>query len=541
MRFLSKWLGGGKSAVRPAARVRLHCEQLETRLVPYSASSNAWPHPALITLSFAPDGTILGTNASGNITSNLFSTFNNHSGWTQAGWEKQILKAAAAWAQQTNINIALVSDNGTTFGQGSYQQGDPNMGDIRIGGYNMNNSTLALANQPPPVNNYSAAGDIVFNTGQSFNIGSTYDLFSVAMHEIGHSLGLNESNTSTAVMYGSYSNVKGGLTCDDVNGIQSIYSNGSARSLDVYGGTNNSFANAAELTSQLDPTALSALVSNLDIDSINGSNGSRTSTQVEYFTVTAPAATSGTFSVLVQSTGLSLLAPTVTVYAADQTTVLGSASGAGQYGATLNVTVNNVTAKQQFYIKVAGAETTALGSGAYALGLNFGSGAMPAVTLPNTQTANGNPISAGGSEAQEEPGTDGDNGGGETSPTPTAPSKPVGIIPAPPAQAVVITVTVPGKVPPTVHQVNVPAALVQLANGPTTPQGSDNLPGTSSGPQQTTILQTTPALQQKAAAASAAAGSMAQWDAARYAWFAELGQTGGLAADQLPALPGQGK
>ena len=59
------------------------------------------------------------------------------------------------------------------------------MGDIRIGGYNFQSSTLASAYLPPPINNYSIAGDFQFNTGQVFNIGSTSDLFTVAAHELG--------------------------------------------------------------------------------------------------------------------------------------------------------------------------------------------------------------------------------------------------------------------------------------------------------------------------------------------------------------------
>jgi hypothetical protein len=102
--------------------------------------------------------------------------------------------------------------------------------------------------------------------------------------------------------------------------------------------------------------------------------------------------------VTVQSSGLSLLAPQVTVLAADQSTPLGSANGLGQYGTTLTVTLNNqVSAGQQIYIKVTGADTTAaFNTGAYALTLNFGTGSSPTVPLPNTQTANGDPLSSGG-------------------------------------------------------------------------------------------------------------------------------------------------
>jgi hypothetical protein len=305
----------------------------------------------------------------------------------------------------TNINFAVVSDNGATIGSGNYQQGDANMGDIRIAGYNFGagNTAIAMANQPPPVNNYSLAGDITFNRGVGFNIGSTYDLFTVAAHEFGHALGLGESSVAQAVMFATYNGTRSGLYSDGVSGIQSIYSSNAARSQDTYdaAASNNTFATASVLTSQIDPVALTALLNNLDLTSVNGSNGLRTTTDVDYYTFTAPTATTSSLTVTVQSTSLSLLAPVVTVYAADQKTVLGSACGAGHYGTTLNVTVSNVTAGQQFYLKVAEADTTALGSGEYALGLNFGAGSLPAVTIPNTQTLNGSPLTAGGGMPQE--------------------------------------------------------------------------------------------------------------------------------------------
>ena len=361
-------------------------ESLESRVVLYTATGNAWMNPAVVTISFMPDGTSLGGTPS-----NLISTFNNNPG-LNGKWQNQILKAAQTWAQQTNLNFVVVPDDGVPSGAGNYQEGDPGMGDIRIGGYNFGNTTLACTYQPPPANNYSIAGDITFNTGMTFNIGQTYDLFTVAAHELGLALGLGESNSgSNAIMWPVYVGKKTALAADDIAGIQSIYSAGGPRTPDIYNGLNSSFTTAADITSAINGHAHLGVVPNLDIASAR---------QAEFFTMTVPGWSSGTMIISAQSLGLSLLSPKLTVYAADQATVLGSANGAGQYGANLTVSVPNVTAGERFYVEVQGADTTAFGTGNYALDVSYNGAAPATEPSPIIAYANGYPLhSGGGSQA----------------------------------------------------------------------------------------------------------------------------------------------
>ncbi|MBI1916241.1 MAG: matrixin family metalloprotease [Planctomycetes bacterium] len=376
-----------RSSVPRPSRPQL--EELESRITPYSVSGNAWTHPELLSLSSAPDGTVW---ASGGNTSNLFSSLNGSFSST-ADWQHQILLAAQSWAEQANINFTVVSDNGQTIGQGSYQQGDPNHGDVRFGGYNFGTGTqpVAQAFMPPPANNYDIAGEIKFNTGKYFTTGTTYDLFTVTAHELGHALGLNHSIYSRAVMYSTYVSAMTALYSDDINGIRAIYG---ARPNDTYdaAASNGTFATASDITSTISTSTYTATLTGLDIT---------TQSDVDYYKFSAPTGTASTLQVVVQSQGLSLLMPTVTVYASDQSTILGSASDTGYAGSTLTIPISNVTAGQQFYVKVTGNEASAFGTGKYAMTLNFSTGANPTVPLPNTQVANGNPLHGSGGIAVE--------------------------------------------------------------------------------------------------------------------------------------------
>lgn len=361
------------------SKSRSKLETLESRILLYTTSGNAWPNSELITISFMPDGTDLG-----GATSDLQATMNAKFG-SPAIWQNQILKAAQYWAQQTNINFAVVSDNGDYAGSGEFQQGDPNFGDIRIGGFNFGTSALAQAYLPPPINNYSIAGDIQFNTGITFNVGSTYDLFTVALHEFGHALGMYHSTTTTATLYPTYNGVDTALNADDIAGIQSVYSNGAARTADSQEANNS---RSAGKTVTVDPDTKTAVVNNLDLT---------TNTDLDFFKFVIPAGSSSSLNVTVVSEGLSLLNPKVEILNSSGSVKATATAASTAYGTTITATFNGVSAGQTYYAKVSSANSVAaFKTGKYALILNMGTGANPDVAYPNTQLANGDPISSGG-------------------------------------------------------------------------------------------------------------------------------------------------
>lgn len=372
-----------RQARRQRPLPQMGIESLEERLVLYAVSGNSWPHPELVTISFEPDGTNLG-----GVYSNLQSTFNNNPNLVGV-WQGEILRAAQSWAQQTNINFVVVSDSGAGIGSGAYQQGSPTIGDIRIGGFAFGDSNLASAFMPPPINNQSLGGDIEFNTSVGFSVGGSIDLYTVAVHEIGHALGLYHSSQTSSVMFPAYNGQKPNLTSDDIAGIRNIYSHNDPRSKDGEEGANgnNNINDPANISGKLQNSIDGLVLDNLDITSTS---------DVDFYKVKLPSWTTSTMLVKVQSAGLSLLAPKLTVYAEDKVTVLGTATGGNS--STISVSVNGVGNNDVYYLKVEGANATAFGTGAYGLIVDLGPDTPAAVTPPNTMTPNGNPFSAGGGQ-----------------------------------------------------------------------------------------------------------------------------------------------
>jgi hypothetical protein len=382
------------TARRDRHRTRPVVEGLESRELLYATSGNAWPNPQAVTISFMPDGTNLG-----GVSSNLFATFNSNP--SLAGrWQQAILAAAAQWQAATNINFVVLPDDGEPSGAGPDQQGNPNFGDIRIGGYNFNSSTLAEAYQPPPQDNYSIAGDILINTGQVFNIGSTYDLETVAMHEIGHALGMNHTSQSAAdTMWPTYTGAKSSLAADDIAGVRSIYSGGNARTPDRYnqnGNWNGSIFTSTYIQNWIQPSGI-ACVTNLDIT---------TPGQAEYFEFTVPSNSGNTVSISAQGQWLSLLSPQVDIYNS-LGQVVAAATAGGTPGGLATLSFTGIQPGQLYGIEVQAASGTVFNTGKYALGLSFNGTTPPLQAGGVIAVANGSPIQGGGGSAEDTDYADG--------------------------------------------------------------------------------------------------------------------------------------
>jgi hypothetical protein len=180
-----------------------------------------WGNPAMgtgatVTWSLMPTGTSCAAEFAG-------CTITALSGFMPGGFLAQIQAAFAAWAAVADITFNMVTDDGTPF-NGTCTVG---CGDIRIGGHFFDGAGGTLAHgYYPPVNGNTAAGDIHFDTGDTWKIGfggAGFDIFQVAAHEIGHALGLDHTGVAASLMNPFYTEAFSGPQADDIAGARFIY------------------------------------------------------------------------------------------------------------------------------------------------------------------------------------------------------------------------------------------------------------------------------------------------------------------------------
>lgn len=131
----------------------------------------------------------------------------------------EFARAFAEWARYAKLTFTPADGPGLRrtidilFASGSHGDAYPFDGPGKV---------IAHTYYPSPPNPEPVAGDMHLDADEAWRSGADTDLFSVALHELGHSLGLAHSDRPGSVMYPYYRRVTG-LTGEDIEAMRDLY------------------------------------------------------------------------------------------------------------------------------------------------------------------------------------------------------------------------------------------------------------------------------------------------------------------------------
>ncbi|GEM_PF-749701 len=183
-------------------------EFAENENIPTWGVDNRLGDAASISYSFAESDSLCGS-----------STCFSLDGLMPSGYQDVISSAFDAWASVSDLSFTQVTDQtGDIVIDGALWEQEENFIQLGYGGF----EATYFSNGFETIS-YISSGFLYFNEDESWSLdNSETPLFDVALHEIGHALGLDHSDDPTALMYYKYTGTNS-LQADDIAGIQFLY------------------------------------------------------------------------------------------------------------------------------------------------------------------------------------------------------------------------------------------------------------------------------------------------------------------------------
>ncbi len=310
-----------------------------------------WGSAAHLTLSFASDGVDVAGHANA-----LAATLDSVT--ETSVWRAAILAAFQTWSQHANINVGVVEDGGQPFGVGGATQGDRRFGDVRVGAVPMSTSVLALSVPHDELSSGTWAGDILFNSLGNFE--SVDDIFSVALHEVGHVLGLEHSRDVNSPMFLHGVSAAITPTADDVARLQRLYGQRNEDSHED-GDGNDILENATKIRSTGSLGGQIPFVLYGDITRPG---------DVDHFYLPSLSNYEGSITFELRTSGKSLLAPRLTVFN-ESGEELGVAESRNPAGDVVSLTIQEALDGEEYFVRVEAARNAEFDIGSFALIATF--------------------------------------------------------------------------------------------------------------------------------------------------------------------------